>query len=317
MKKLKKNIFTQEKLIFRDKKTLASESIQHSLKIAKYVQDRGYTKYHVIPTCAKKYRIHSCDAFTHPFLEIEVGEQLPYKFEDYVPRSCNAFCITGFDDNGENEKLIYETVQEENDRHRSKITVLVDPESFPLLLVKPVIIDLIQDLPARLDKSLTKKIPVIVFCDNFSVICACKKDETNYSYLADWNGMFGHDASILIDGEKREFGWEAKELKYNLHESGVFDMVSLMSKELEDITFQHRPALGKDPETKLCSLMTNLIEEHFGVIREATGSPVEEVAFWLLLTNDESKNSRFKERLVESFKPLGIVCHLLKLKVPQ
>uniref|UniRef100_A0AC34F119 Uncharacterized protein n=1 Tax=Panagrolaimus sp. ES5 TaxID=591445 RepID=A0AC34F119_9BILA len=90
-----------------------------------------------------------------------------------------------------------------------------------------------------------------------------------------------------------------------------------MSKELKAINLEQRPALGNNPEAKLCDFMTNLIEEHFGVIREATGQPVEEVAFWLLLANDEEQNARFRERLIASFKPLGIVCHLLKLEVPQ
>uniref|UniRef100_A0AC34GCR4 Uncharacterized protein n=1 Tax=Panagrolaimus sp. ES5 TaxID=591445 RepID=A0AC34GCR4_9BILA len=205
-----------QKLIFRDKKTVSSESVQHSLNISKYVQDRTYTKYHVIPTCAKKYGIHDIDDVkkdTYPLYAVDVGDKLPIHFECYLQRSVDRFCITGFDESGENEKLIFETVQEINNRHRSKITVTIDPESFPILVVRPVIIDIIYNLPAFLDENHAEKLPVIGFCDNFSVICVYKENEEKYYFVEGWNGLYGQNLCISFDEEKPKFGFEALKSK--------------------------------------------------------------------------------------------------------
>ena len=56
----------------------------------------------------------------------------------------------------------------------------------PIITTKPVILDVIVELPPRLDSLFTNKIPVIVFADNFSVICIYKDDE--YRFIDDWNG---------------------------------------------------------------------------------------------------------------------------------
>uniref|UniRef100_A0A914QVC6 Uncharacterized protein n=1 Tax=Panagrolaimus davidi TaxID=227884 RepID=A0A914QVC6_9BILA len=92
MKKFKKNIFNQEKLIFREKKFIAVESAQHSLKISKWILNPSYVKYHIIQRCAKKFCLSSC--LGSPFLTIEAGEKLPYDFEEYAFRSSNVIAVS-------------------------------------------------------------------------------------------------------------------------------------------------------------------------------------------------------------------------------
>uniref|UniRef100_A0AC34FYN0 Uncharacterized protein n=1 Tax=Panagrolaimus sp. ES5 TaxID=591445 RepID=A0AC34FYN0_9BILA len=330
MKTLKKNIFVKEKLFFIGKKTLSSESVQHSLIISKYVQDHGYTKFHVIPTCAKKYRVHCVDSLSHPFLAIEVGTQLLYKFEDYVPRSCNAFCITGFDENGENEKLIYETVQEENDRHRSKITVVVDPESFPLLIIRPIIIDLIHELPAHLDKNHAEKIPVIVFCDNFSVICVYKDDEKKHHFLDGWNGEWGQSLCISFDEEKPKFGQKAFEMVTTKPTFVISDLIKIMSIPAEEIEQDQSWSftVTKDSEnpvllqfdnfdgTKTAAspafLMALLLKEHLKFIKIEIGKKAKKIAIYSLDYFNTAEKNRVENGLKDACKLLNIDCCFLK-----
>uniref|UniRef100_A0A914QNZ7 Uncharacterized protein n=1 Tax=Panagrolaimus davidi TaxID=227884 RepID=A0A914QNZ7_9BILA len=84
MKKLKKNVFTNEK-IHRLDKNILKESIVQTLKITKYVRDRSIVKYHVIPKCAKHFAVYF-ENREEAFFTAKVGENVPFTKEDYAVR---------------------------------------------------------------------------------------------------------------------------------------------------------------------------------------------------------------------------------------
>uniref|UniRef100_A0AC35GUJ8 Uncharacterized protein n=1 Tax=Panagrolaimus sp. PS1159 TaxID=55785 RepID=A0AC35GUJ8_9BILA len=84
MKKLKKNVFSHEK-IHRLDKNILKESIVQTFKIAKYVRDRSYVKYHVIPKCAKHFAVYFKDR-EEAFFTAKTGEIVPFTKEDYAVR---------------------------------------------------------------------------------------------------------------------------------------------------------------------------------------------------------------------------------------
>uniref|UniRef100_A0A914R970 Uncharacterized protein n=1 Tax=Panagrolaimus davidi TaxID=227884 RepID=A0A914R970_9BILA len=199
MKKLKKNVFSNEK-IHRLDKSILKESIVQTMKIAKYVRDRTIIKYHIIPKCAKDFAVY-VENRDEPIFTAKAGEPLPVFKEEYAFRDPFDMEVCGFDEVTMEKRLIYTYLvskEECQNRHRSKLLFFVDGESFPVVRNFPMIVDIIQELPDKLDYALSKKIPVITFCDNYTVICAVKKGEENYSFLDGWNGMFFKSSKNLI-----------------------------------------------------------------------------------------------------------------------
>jgi hypothetical protein len=314
---LKKNIFPDQKLILRERDGMMAEVIEHSLKIAKYIQNHAYAKYHVIPKCPLQYMIYFNNE-DWPFITVPIGEPLPYIREEYFERKFSHFRVECYDENSREEAVIYESKRDSQARHRTKFLFTVDFEGFPNLSVKPMILDVIKDLPPRLDTLFTNKIPVIVFADNFSVICACKKDETSYDFLQGWNGMFGVDTAIYHDGAIATKGYEATVVRNFFPQSGLSDIILLMSKTVEELKEAEIPALAEvEPEVGIRDYMSKLLKEHFKAIEEETEQKVTEVAFWLVLNYGDDGNALIKKRLIETLKPMEIVSHLLKFDVPQ
>lgn len=73
--------------------------------------------------------------------------------------------------------------------HRNKIVLKIDEEYMITYQVKPVLLDVIKKLPARLNELSSEKIPVVALYDDCSVICI---DDGNgkYEFAKGWNGKF-------------------------------------------------------------------------------------------------------------------------------
>jgi hypothetical protein len=186
-----------------------------------------------------------------------------------------------------------------------------------------MIVDLIQELPTKLDDALEKKIPVISFCDNYSVICAVKEGDEQYSFLDGWNGIYGHDVAMYVDGLHRSFGIEAKNMIKENPSQGISNLIEMMS--VDNLYHYDNPVFINDENSELsrqfhrresivCFYMAKLLEEHFKVIRDETGNEIEEVAFWPVFT----ENTFFKERLHLCLKAFeDIKTHLLHFDLPE
>uniref|UniRef100_A0A914PPP6 Uncharacterized protein n=1 Tax=Panagrolaimus davidi TaxID=227884 RepID=A0A914PPP6_9BILA len=240
MRKLKLEIFPNRK-IKRFDANIKKESIKHLLKISKYVRDRKIVKYHVIPKCAKKYQIYIGDSLVSS-MNVDFGENLPRKFDEFLPKIKKDLHLVCYDKMGEKGKVIYSVRLDYQNLHRSKLLFSVDRESFPSIHIIPQILDVIYDLPTKLNETLSKRIPVIVLCDNFTVICAVKKGETYYSFLDEWNGIYGTNASMYVNGLRRLFGFEAMSMKKRRPANCLTDIIQIMSEpdlgNVEDQVFK-------------------------------------------------------------------------------
>uniref|UniRef100_A0A914PIX7 Uncharacterized protein n=1 Tax=Panagrolaimus davidi TaxID=227884 RepID=A0A914PIX7_9BILA len=228
--------------------------------------------------------------------------------------------VCGFDDVTVEKRLIYTFQMKEEDcqqRHRSKLVFYVDNESFPYCRNIPLILDIIQELPTKLDIELKKKIPVITFCDNYSVICAVKKGDNHYSFLDGWNGIFGHDAAMYVNDLHHFFGLKARKMKNDNPTLCISNLIEMMSTdnlyELADPVFKDSEKLDVR-EDILCFYMVKFIEEHLKVIRDETGKRVDEIAIWPVL----SDAAVFKERLLLCFKKFkNINFYFLLIDLPE
>uniref|UniRef100_A0AC35FH64 Uncharacterized protein n=1 Tax=Panagrolaimus sp. PS1159 TaxID=55785 RepID=A0AC35FH64_9BILA len=315
MRKLKLEIFSNRK-IKRFDANVKKESIKHLLKISKYVCDRKIVKYHVIPKCAKKYEIYIGDCIISS-MTVDVGENLPRTFDGFLPRIKKDLHLVCYNKMGEKGEVIYSVCLDYRNLHRSKLLFSVDRESFPLIDIKPQILDVIYDLPTTLNETLSKRIPVIVFCDNFTVICAVKKGEAYYSFLDGWNGIYGNNASMFFNGLRRLFGFEAMSMKKRRPANCLTDIIQIMSEpnlgNVEDQVFKD----GVDREAIVCFYMNQLLQIHFDVIREETGQFIKDIAFWPILNYGNEKNAFVVNRLLKSVMGFNINFYLLNYDIPQ
>uniref|UniRef100_A0AC35EY71 Uncharacterized protein n=1 Tax=Panagrolaimus sp. PS1159 TaxID=55785 RepID=A0AC35EY71_9BILA len=281
--KLKDNVFTHEKIHYLDK-SFFDEPILQTIKIAKYVRDRKIIKYHVIQKCTKDFGVYFENS-DEPLFIAQVGETLPISKKEYALRNAIDMDVCGFDDVTVEKRLIYTSHMKEEDcqqRHRSKLVFYVDSEGFPYVRNIALILDIIQELPTKLDSELKKKIPVITFCDNYSVICAVKKGDNHYNFLDGWNDLI----------EMMSIG--------NLY-------------EVDDPVFKDSDKLDVR-EDILCFYMVKFIEEHLKVIRDEISKKVDEIAIWPVLSDD----ALFKERLLLCFKKIkDINFHFLLFDLPK
>uniref|UniRef100_A0AC35GKG3 Uncharacterized protein n=1 Tax=Panagrolaimus sp. PS1159 TaxID=55785 RepID=A0AC35GKG3_9BILA len=322
MKKLKKNVFSEEKIHCLDKSIL-KDSIMQTMKISKY--DRKIIKYHVIPKCAKDYAVcfQNNDV---PFFTASAGDTLPIIKSECAVRDAFDMEVCGFDADTIEKRVIYTFYTSKEDcqnRHRSKLDFYIDYESFAVVRNTPIIVDIILELPTKLDDALEKKIPVISFCDNYSVICAVKEGDEQYSFLDGWNGIYGHDVAMYVDGLHRSFGIEAKNMIKENPSQGISNLTEMMS--VDNLYRYDNPVFIDDENSELsgqfhrrenivCFYMAKLLEEHFKVIRDETGNEIEEVAFWPVFT----ENTFFKERLHLCLKTFeNIKIHLLHFDLPE
>uniref|UniRef100_A0A914PI56 Uncharacterized protein n=1 Tax=Panagrolaimus davidi TaxID=227884 RepID=A0A914PI56_9BILA len=168
--------------------------------IAKWMFDKSFIKYHIIPMCERKYFfITAIGKETFSFLFLEQSEILPLKKTCYVSR-CNEYII--YADNLDEERR--ETMEVEKRCHQNKITVTVDMENFIKVKHETIIFPQLEAFPMNLTlKHSIMQIPVIGILDGISVICLRKN--CRYKFLDSWNGLYGKELAISFDETKPKF----------------------------------------------------------------------------------------------------------------
>uniref|UniRef100_A0A914YPN3 Uncharacterized protein n=1 Tax=Panagrolaimus superbus TaxID=310955 RepID=A0A914YPN3_9BILA len=283
MKELKKKVFCEEKIHLLDKRIL-KESILQSKKIAKFVRDRSIVKYHINAKCEKDFAVY-LDDIKNPLFVVKAGESLPVKVVDCVRRGAEKLLVCSFDVDTNEKRIIFIHKLEDNQNcHRQRITFFVDKENFPSIQSVPIILDAIKQFPQKLDGIYSKKMPVIIFRDTYSLICAVKSGNKFYSYLDGWNDML----EIMAQEDL----------------STLDDPVFSKNYFRENESFNR----NYDRQDIVCFFMTKFLEEHLKVIKDETGES-DEIAFCLAFP--ENENKIFRQRLLKSLKDLKTIFHLL------
>uniref|UniRef100_A0AC34FJL8 Uncharacterized protein n=1 Tax=Panagrolaimus sp. ES5 TaxID=591445 RepID=A0AC34FJL8_9BILA len=323
MRKLKKVVFFNETINLLDGKML-KESVAKSKSISKFVSDRSIVKYHINNArCQKDFAVY-LDDMKNPLFVVQAGETLPVHNVDCVRRSADKLFVCSFDEDTKEKRIIFIHKLEDGGQncHRKRITFFVDKESFPSIQSVPIILDVIKQLPQKLDETYAKKIPVIVFRDTYSVICAVKKGQRGYSFLDGWNGIYGHDDAMFVKKSQQLYGFEATKMKKLKPNHTLTNMLEIMSQTdlsaIEDPVFckdyfkEHTSfKRGYDREDIVCFYMTKFLEEHFKVIHDETGVSVDEVGFYIEFP--EKQKIVIEARFLKSFKTFDIHPHLLDL----
>uniref|UniRef100_A0AC34FNY1 Uncharacterized protein n=1 Tax=Panagrolaimus sp. ES5 TaxID=591445 RepID=A0AC34FNY1_9BILA len=175
--------------------------------------------------------------------------------------------------------------------HRNKISLSIDANNFSKFESLPIMLPQIQALPIKLTETVASKIPIIGFCDNFSVICIHKDDENGYKFVDAWNDII-KIMSMPADDIRVEDSWGFKVTKDEANP--VLLQLMTYEKTLKFAT----------PEF----LMALLIKEHRKAMKNEIGEKPEEIGFCIL---DENYGNEEKERIKHGLEE---ACKLLKIR---
>uniref|UniRef100_A0AC35EY27 Uncharacterized protein n=1 Tax=Panagrolaimus sp. PS1159 TaxID=55785 RepID=A0AC35EY27_9BILA len=281
----------------------------------------------IIPFCVQTCSMgYECPDGTYvPLTTIEAVETLPITKNFYTSKFLNELVVF-LHDAHDNPVVTLATIPTVSDCHRNRFIFTVNKENFPIYNVQRSIINEICDLPTKLNNALKSKIPVIGFCDNFSIISVYKEDIKCYKCLDEWNGLFGKDFCVSFDREKPEFCEKAKEKLESKRTSVVFDLLQIMSQKPENIKIcefwgftitkdDENPVLIEfdnfDGTKKVASpafLVAFLLKEHIKAIKKETGKKPEKLGFWSFDEYNKEEKMRIQKGLEEACKLLKIQC---------
>uniref|UniRef100_A0AC34FNU5 Uncharacterized protein n=1 Tax=Panagrolaimus sp. ES5 TaxID=591445 RepID=A0AC34FNU5_9BILA len=217
----------------------------------KWLMDKKYIKYHVIPPCARTYYISNKSVEDADRLRyVSKFEALPFKESFQLSRNVQTAFFTYIGPDTKKPKLLQKFSLSSN-CHLYCVTVSVDAEHFPTIKIEPNIQPQIQMLPQMLDITCKEKVPVILFFYNISFICIPTKTETQlYEFLDEWNGAFGKDLYISFDEENPKYCEDALEVYKSNPSFVVYDLVKiiLMSPNNIDTNSDWKFTFTKDSE---------------------------------------------------------------------
>jgi ABC-type multidrug transport system ATPase subunit len=216
----------------------------------------------------------------------------------------------------------FETIEFDKNAHRYEVIFKIDEENFPSLTVKPICIDEIKLLLGVFDE-YDLKIPIIAFCDNFSVICY-SKNGGNYKFMDEWGGMHGNQLFINFDKKKTRFGTNAVTTPKTKMNTVVYDLIKIISMPADNIQVNEewKFTFTKDNDhlvliefdsfdgTKKAAsptfLMAMLLKEHIKIIKNETVDKPDSLGFCVLNEFTEAEKRRVEEGLKEACKLLKI-----------
>uniref|UniRef100_A0A914PU10 Uncharacterized protein n=1 Tax=Panagrolaimus davidi TaxID=227884 RepID=A0A914PU10_9BILA len=168
--------------------------------IAKWMFDKSFIKYHIIPMCERNYFfITAIGKETFPVIFLEQAEILPFEKTCYISK-CNEIII--YFDNPDEKR--HEIMAVEKRCHQNKITVTVDMENFIKVKHETIIFPQLEAFAVNLSsRHSDMQIPVIGILDGISVICLRKNG--GYKFLDSWNGLYGKEPAISFDETKPKF----------------------------------------------------------------------------------------------------------------
>uniref|UniRef100_A0A914QRF1 Uncharacterized protein n=1 Tax=Panagrolaimus davidi TaxID=227884 RepID=A0A914QRF1_9BILA len=302
------------------------------VKICKWLFDKSFIKYYILPTVAKSIRIYGYFGSTNnisEILNIKVGEKLPLTKTAIISKSVpEIYAVIG----DKRQKFRQKMKLPEN-CHRFQISVTIDEENFESIEILPKYFKGFDKILTKIDAKLESKISLIGFYDNSSVICIYKNSEERYKFLDEWNGMYGNNCFISFDQKRPKFGQKAMDSLNTKNTSVIFDLIKTMSMSPENIIPDKKWGFtiiknaenqillkfvnfdGRKKRSTPAFLMALLLRKHLKVIERKIGEKPTQTAFWIMKQKySEEEIQRIKEGLKKSCKFLKIDCIFVDFK---
>uniref|UniRef100_A0AC34GTC2 Uncharacterized protein n=1 Tax=Panagrolaimus sp. ES5 TaxID=591445 RepID=A0AC34GTC2_9BILA len=297
----------------------------------KWLMNKNCKKYFVMPHCTAHYCVSLLsNEKMYSLLHVKCKDDVPTSKTKEISKLYTKVYLAHAANNQKEFAL-------EEKCHRNKITLMVDDESFPTCKIEPIMLPMVQQLPQKLDKIVRKKIPVVGFFDQTSVICIAENNKSNYNFLEAWNGSnlvkilgeFGNEVVISFDKDEPTYCKDAMEAFSTKPTFCVHDLISIISmppeadkiqssvlwnfkivKDEENPVLLKFRTLHEDGQNRAASpafLLALILKQHVKAIRVETGVKPEALGFCLFLSQcDNVQKTRVQEQLEE-------VCRLLKI----
>uniref|UniRef100_A0A914QJP5 Uncharacterized protein n=1 Tax=Panagrolaimus davidi TaxID=227884 RepID=A0A914QJP5_9BILA len=287
---------------------------QFVIEECKWILDKNYVKYHILPTCIQSINIYGsygCDNAKFEILKVNMDEPLPISKTAYFSKSVLEVLIE--------VELDYLSASMNReigkDCHKVKLTFTIDQNNFYDVHEENIRIVNFESLPSIILSKL--KIPFIGFFDNSSVV-AVHKESHGYAFLEKWNGQFGKETFIFFDKEKPQFGLDAINAIKRKHSFVVFDLIKILSMPSDSIeksshwgfTFTknaENPVLlqfntfsGKRMAASPAFLLAMLLDQQLKTIKKEIGEKPTKIATWILKEYDDEGMKRIKAGIQEA-----------------
>uniref|UniRef100_A0A914QWM9 Uncharacterized protein n=1 Tax=Panagrolaimus davidi TaxID=227884 RepID=A0A914QWM9_9BILA len=278
-------------------------------EIYKWLIDNSYIKYYIIPTSTRYYFLQTFGGgkFINGKLLFGSDTVLPHKRTFNLPRWNFGFHIT-YGDETEGGRTILQKLELGSECHYHKITVFVDINNFPTVRCESVLSEQILNLPQKLTQTISEKYPVIIFCDNISLICIFNPQKNQYEFLDTWNDIYGRDLVISFDEKKPKYFEKAAEVFKLKPTFVVYDLLHILSiPPNELLAYKGASHWGftvtKDidnpillefddynaPKTAATPilLMAMLLKQHIKAITTKTGTKPKQLAYCYFNLNED------------------------------
>uniref|UniRef100_A0AC35F7W2 Uncharacterized protein n=1 Tax=Panagrolaimus sp. PS1159 TaxID=55785 RepID=A0AC35F7W2_9BILA len=194
---------TPEKLILHEI-NFGNYMKEYLSETSKWMKNKnGYVKNYVIPKVRNGIIITSF--YGEPLLTFKPDEICPASESYVIPKSMTHIIETKV--NGAFMKLFADVLIMNQKCHRLKLTISVDENSFFTFNSEGILLPKIENLPKIVNEKVKSKIPIIGFCDDFSVVCVYKNG--GYKFADKWNGIFGNLNFINFSSKEPKFGKNA------------------------------------------------------------------------------------------------------------
>uniref|UniRef100_A0AC35GSQ2 Uncharacterized protein n=1 Tax=Panagrolaimus sp. PS1159 TaxID=55785 RepID=A0AC35GSQ2_9BILA len=290
---------------------------------AKYLFDKSYTKYWIIPRLSYGYSIQlsTGNAKIIDLMFILPPVQLPVEKEIICERSLFNFSFLQI-----NPQLITEEPLEHflfpKNCHQVKLNISIDQNHFPSFQVSPEMIPKIEFLPEFLNRHVPSEAPVIGFFANSSVILHRKNGR--YQFLDSWNGVYGRELLISFATKKPTFMEDAAEDLRTKPSYVVLDLMRITSMPINEIKhngpwnfkftkdvdhpllIEFDKADGSRGAAAPAFLMAMLLKEHLKALKDETGNKPKKIVFCLLDDYKMDERQRIEEQFEEACKLLKV-----------
>uniref|UniRef100_A0A914QAS1 Uncharacterized protein n=1 Tax=Panagrolaimus davidi TaxID=227884 RepID=A0A914QAS1_9BILA len=217
-------------------------------EVKKWMLDKTYVKFHVIPMTAREYLIgFECGVKNKSHLYVD--GVLPFvETIECSKTSFNQFIAYKNDDT--EEIIKHQMFKLSGNAHGFSITLKIDINNFITFEVENIIYDRIVKFPKFCDVwSVRTDLKVVIgILANYSLICINKNGK--FEFLESWGGQWGNPMHISFDKKKPQFGKIAEETLVKHGKYGVQDLIKIMSEDNKAPTTvsPHGFAFTKDDE---------------------------------------------------------------------
>uniref|UniRef100_A0AC34FD46 Uncharacterized protein n=1 Tax=Panagrolaimus sp. ES5 TaxID=591445 RepID=A0AC34FD46_9BILA len=321
--KLLRNSVLKSKKLIAIEKNIEEYIDKTVVEILKWLKDKSYTKFHIIPTCTKKYIItNKPDNFDNPLLIVDPSEKLPLVKECFSMDSDNVYIYANYVDTQMDLILSFNSTFYTPCKG---IVFKVDIEGFPLSDIEQFDTygAYLKPFTIMLDNLNIEKQPYIIFFQIYSFVRIF--DDGKYKFMEAWNGKF-EEVFIELNDNKLSIN------KINNPDVGISfalrDLINIttmapdkivtdekwkfeITKDSENpVLLEFKSSDGTKNVTTPSFLMAYLLKQQIKGIEKATSIRPQKIDICMYDKYDDDEKKRIKEQFVES-------CNILSSASPK